>query len=252
MAIKLADTAKPMGDFPVAEGVDIEVKVGEKTESLQEAIENGDIGGGGTGKKVIDDEAVGNDTTWSSQKMDSTFLKKDGESSNTTVTFTEPEEETEPQSKDKLSVLVGKFVKKFKNLTGSIGDLTKLKTDEKTNIVGAVNEISDSLVDLESMIDNVYTEEEKVVGKWIDGRPIYRKVVDGLNVNITNKWVDVENIPNIDIVTKLVVWGKYVNSGAPLIVSPCAIVDNNTVKANSLSLSAIANKAIIEYTKTTD
>lgn len=49
MAVKLADTLAPMGDFEVAEAKHVSVKIGETTKMLQKAIEDGDIGGGGAG-----------------------------------------------------------------------------------------------------------------------------------------------------------------------------------------------------------
>lgn len=46
MALKLADTAKPMGVFPVAEAVDIEItKEDETKKSLQAMYDDGELGG---------------------------------------------------------------------------------------------------------------------------------------------------------------------------------------------------------------
>lgn len=227
MAVKVADTIKPMNDsFPAVEGADVEVVVGDKPKRLQKAIEDGDFaGGGGSSQKeelppasaellgkvyqfvgetgtykkgafyecveldgaytwktidvagVISDNKKAKDTTYSSEHIEENFLGNEGEAGNTVVTFTLPEEAAEPESKEKLSVIVGKVIKWVKNLAAGLGDLTKLKTKEKASTVGAINELSDSLVDIESMIDNVYTTEEKVVGKWIDGKPIYRRVI---------------------------------------------------------------------------
>ena len=44
MALKLPDSAVPMGDFPVAKAVDIDFDDGE---NLQEKLDNGTLGGGG-------------------------------------------------------------------------------------------------------------------------------------------------------------------------------------------------------------
>ena len=48
MAIKLADTLAPMGDFPAVESDNVEVTINGMPEDLQTAIDNGDIGGGST------------------------------------------------------------------------------------------------------------------------------------------------------------------------------------------------------------
>ena len=56
MALKLPDSAVPMGDFPVAKAVDIDFNDGE---NLQEKLDNGKLGGAGGGDDVInyiDDE----------------------------------------------------------------------------------------------------------------------------------------------------------------------------------------------------
>lgn len=47
MAVKLADTLAPLGDFAIAEAKDVDVIIGDKSKRLQKAIEDGDIGGGG-------------------------------------------------------------------------------------------------------------------------------------------------------------------------------------------------------------
>ena len=49
----------------------------------------------------------------------------------------------------------------------------------------------------------VYSTNETVIGTWIDGKPIYRKVIDfGALPNGTIKSV-AHNITNLDIITKL-------------------------------------------------
>ena len=48
--IRLADTLKPMGDFPAADAVDVEITLLDETKkSIQQAYEDGDLGGGGSG-----------------------------------------------------------------------------------------------------------------------------------------------------------------------------------------------------------
>ena len=50
MALKLPDSAVPMGDFPVAKAVDIDFDDGE---NLQEKLDNGALGGGGNTNEVV-------------------------------------------------------------------------------------------------------------------------------------------------------------------------------------------------------
>lgn len=48
MSVKLADTLESLGDFEVAQAKDISVEIDGSTKMLQTAIDNGEIGGGGS------------------------------------------------------------------------------------------------------------------------------------------------------------------------------------------------------------
>ena len=50
MAIKLADTLAPMADFPAVEAQHVAFDDGD---TLQEKLDNGGLGGGGTGYKQL-------------------------------------------------------------------------------------------------------------------------------------------------------------------------------------------------------
>lgn len=52
----------------------------------------------------------------------------------------------------------------------NMGLLSNLNTTNKTSIVNAINEVNNKFN---------YSTEEQVVGKWTNGKPIYRKVVTG-------------------------------------------------------------------------
>lgn len=108
-----------------------------------------------------------------------------------------------------------------------------------------------------------YSEEEKVIGTWIDGKPIYRKVVNlnGLP-NATTKTVN-HNISNIDTLVKI--GGFATTTDKTTITLPYVNSANHIYQvgliANSISITIQAgdNKsgystayAILEYTKTTD
>ena len=55
MAIKLADTLKPMGDFPAADASDVEITLLDETKkSIQQAYEDGDLSGGGSVDQTYD------------------------------------------------------------------------------------------------------------------------------------------------------------------------------------------------------
>ena len=69
MAIKLADTLAPMADFPAVEAKDVAFS---DNKSLQEKLDNGELGGGGgsgtAGKSAyeiaVDNGFVGTETEW--------------------------------------------------------------------------------------------------------------------------------------------------------------------------------------------
>ncbi len=68
MAIKLADTLAPMADFPAVEAKDVAFN---DNKSLQEKLDNGELGGGGTGTAgksayeiAVDNGFVGTETEW--------------------------------------------------------------------------------------------------------------------------------------------------------------------------------------------
>lgn len=109
---------------------------------------------------------------------------------------------------------------------------------------------------------NSYSLNEVATGKtWIDGKPIYRKVVNiGALPNATEKFVP-HGISNLDIFTSI---SGYATSNQTTIPLPYTVPDNtvrislygnvNNVAINTNeNLSAYnATYAILEYTKTTD
>ena len=76
--------------------------------------------------------------------------------------------------------------------------MSTLNTTEKSNLVGAINEVYQN---------NVYYTDETVVGKWIDGKPIYRKVINSICGNLQT----LSNELNIDflIETKGTAWSNW-------------------------------------------
>ena len=103
---------------------------------------------------------------------------------------------------------------------------------------------------------NNYSTEETVIGKWIDGKPIYRKVFTGLLLNARDKWVSLKPIDNEDIIisatwyTSTSIDGRSHTFGYLL----TTFYNNNldiTVRGNMTESEKI-DTVIIEYTKTTD
>ena len=110
-----------------------------------------------------------------------------------------------------------------------------------------------------------YSENERIIGYWIDGKPLYRKVINFGNLPNNNVKRVNHNISNMDRVTKLtgitqtgtetLSWGSL-----PLVYSGSEYVYNTTLFCNKTEIvcktaqdrSAFSAYVIIEYTKTTD
>lgn len=76
--------------------------------------------------------------------------------------------------------LVTNFIIKVKQSVGIVGTVTNNIDDPNTNAVpnaSTVKNCADSVKDYvdEKSLD-IFSTEEQVIGKWIDGKPIYRKV----------------------------------------------------------------------------
>ena len=110
--------------------------------------------------------------------------------------------------------------------------------------------------------NNIYSTDEIVVGTWIDGKPLYRKVVDlGTFPNNAEKTV-AHNIANIDVITKIYTFGRLSNGltislGYYDVTAPANSI---TIMCNKTNVaittkndrSAYTGYTILEYTKTTN
>ena len=79
------------------------------------------------------------------------------------------------------------------NNSNAIGTLSNLNTTNKDNLVGAINEVYQN---------NVYSTDETVVGKWIDGKPLYKKTFQVTTSATLNAFNDIysaniENVPSL-------------------------------------------------------
>lgn len=148
-------------------------------------------------------------------------------------------------------------------LDNEIGDLSELETENKDNTVDAINELKGNIDTLDER--GVYSTTEKVVGEWIDGKPLYRKVLTTtftsssaieIPLNITN----LKRICNISgIVTNIVNGG----SGNAFILPSYRGLSGTTgiqIYASNMVVNIAPESdrtgydvyVIVEYTKTTD
>ena len=122
----------------------------------------------------------------------------------------------------------------------------------------------------EAMKENVvYSTEEKRIGTWIDGKPLYRKVIEYFNtsdINATGTTLTV-NIPHSISNLQLVTNARGFAAGGwmfPLVVGSGTTISNTTgiyiVNKDNIQLRVTNDKwvsnshfyFVLEYTKTTD
>lgn len=163
-----------------------------------------------------------------------------------------PDETTPIQASDlnHIEQGIGDLSTKVDTLNTNVGDLSTLNTTEKSNLVGAINELYQN---------NVYSTDETVVGKWIDGKPIYRKVIAN-NVSCGRSTaISISNL-NIDTLIEVKSFAKRSNENRWVFDS---FYDNPSRKFNIhrnendiLTWTGDNETYIatiwIEYTKTTD
>lgn len=146
------------------------------------------------------------------------------------------------------------------NNSNAIGLLAGLNTADKSSLVGAVNEVNTN-----NIAKGTYSTNEVSIGKWINDKPIYRKVITFKGLSATTvKTIDcnIDNCDNIWIENQFVVSdSKYV------CILPTQGYGNNI--GNSVTYSWLINTnlniysnggwgndwtfyIILNYTKTTD
>lgn len=128
-----------------------------------------------------------------------------------------------------------------------------------------MNEIKSVVNGACTQVDNSisYSTTETKVGAWIDGKPIYRKVVNfGALPNATSKSV-AHNISNIAMITNIrgVALNPSTNTYLPLPYTTTTATQNLQLYANLTNITAntgfnlsiyTTTYIILEYTKTTD
>ena len=135
-------------------------------------------------------------------------------------------------------------------ITYNASNITYSPTDNTWN-VSTVGEAINDLA-LSKTSDN-YSTEEQVVGTWVDGKPIYQKVISGLNLAM--RWVNqfdttctvsplVNNAEQIILATGIDSTTKH--SNVPLQIRVSANSDWTLIGFDDNTINSI----IIQYTKT--
>lgn len=127
----------------------------------------------------------------------------------------------------------------------------------------------DLLIGESSLVNQYSTSEVKTCLKWIDGKPIYRKVFTGNMTNTTNEWTNLEkcNLNNVDNVIDIS--GTIKNTSSDRRVLPASAYESTSYHCtfsylgqtdylqcyvNGWTYTTFGFKyiVVIEYTKTTD
>lgn len=168
-----------------------------------------------------------------------------------------------------ITLITGKpamDVYKDKISFGGIADeISEFQTQfkDKANFEGGVYKNGVEIATLNDIpnTSDVYSTEEKVVGTWIDGKPIYRKVVQTTTPTTANQWTDIDTrIENIEtyisknisfkINTLTYFADTYENSTNRFLAVP-----NGNKVSVLVGVGGWCSKPmtmVLEYTKTTD
>lgn len=104
------------------------------------------------------------------------------------------------------------------------------------------------------MMSDYYSEEERVVGRWTDGKPLYQKTFTiNTAITISNSWTDtdISKPSNCETVVQAEVY--RLNHNGPIFAS-ATVNDSNYIRLQtSISYSlSIGSKVTLRYTKSTD
>lgn len=139
-------------------------------------------------------------------------------------------------------------IKKISPTTPANGNIENQYGTSQTN---AYSEAYVNTTFASKNIEN-YSTTETVVGKWIDGKPIYRKVVQGSLTLSPQTWVDTGIVDNtIDLLINTKSFYAGANT-AVLEISANRTSDSRIEVLSTLSTTTYPTAILLEYTKTTD
>ena len=148
------------------------------------------------------------------------------------------------------------------NNSNSIGTLSSLNTTNKNNLVSAINEVYKN---------NIFSSNETIIGKWIDGKPLYRKTITFTTIIKQNETTsiahNIKNAKNIFIdfsasfMEANIGASDYISYNFPLIGYVGNITDKVYCYVTLTNINFYANGSwaenwtkhiTLKYTKTTD
>lgn len=129
-----------------------------------------------------------------------------------------------------------------------IGD--NLSIDSETGVLSAVM----PNVDLSNMIGNgdIYSTDEKLIGQWKDGKPLYQKSYTGLaTFGIANEWTSIPSIVISNVSQIVKGFGVRSSDGAVINIANFRVNGSALQYFITQSYDSV-DTVVIQYTKTTD
>ena len=120
-------------------------------------------------------------------------------------------------------------------------------------VFGSIVTIDDNPI---KEVTNTYSTNEMVIGKWVDGKPIYRKVITANSTQMDVSSFNIENVSDVRYFVKTT--GNYIFPGAYGYASNNMIALYFVNGYSQLSMAFarpdrfVSVTIILEYTKTTD
>jgi hypothetical protein len=142
------------------------------------------------------------------------------------------------------------------DINNKVGTLSNLNTTDKSDLVSAINEVLSN-----DTTKGTYSTNEIVIGKWIDGKPIYRKTFSFNLGSSIDTWSTIATIDNIKLPIKF--YGMCWNVSTTFNIPRAYSNEDITLYCDTASklfreqhnysyANGLPAFAVIEYTKTTD
>lgn len=161
-------------------------------------------------------------------------------------------EETE-KAKDNEYLEISKYEDIMNGYINASRDTISVNKDSYDALVKKVSLLEDNYKELlgnSTINNNNYSTEEQIIGTWINGKPLYRKIISGISFKpLSFQWTNsTVKIENIEQVTKC-----GLSQGASFIYSFLSATNNGVIKCwNLTNTDYNYSSMLVEYTKTTD
>ncbi len=98
----------------------------------------------------------------------------------------------------------------------------------------------------------VFSEDEQVIGHWIDGKPLYKKVImTGAFTTTANQWKSIVNVSSLNI-ERLVDGTVLGTQNTSSLIDAILQVYNGNLQVYTIDYGMNGDGVVLKYTKTTD